>query len=93
MYSLCYLIVNENHVRVFISVNDELVIIRDCFWKYKADECFYNKVPDDIQLQSCMTCDVDGCNGVPKYSSSAPFSKLNILGVLFSFLLSKMPNF
>lgn len=78
------------HFKNLFSVNDEFITIRDCFWEYVDDECFYNKVPDDIQLESCATCDSDGCNGyngVPKYTSKAVLPKpYKILSVL-SFLL------
>lgn len=46
-----------------VTVNDEHVIIRGCFWQYEKDECFYNKMPLDIKVDSCEICVTDGCNG------------------------------
>lgn len=82
----------------FILVNDEFVIIRDCFWPDADNECFWKEVPDDIRLESCTTCNTNGCNGFPKHTPSAQI-RLNfntnqmMLNILFSFLLWTIPNF
>lgn len=74
--------------------NDEVVINRDCQWKHVEDECFYNAMPDDIQMVSCAICDSDGCNGEPKNSSETvllkSFKILSVLSFLLCHSLSKV---
>lgn len=71
--------------KMFFLVNDEFITHRDCLWKYVDDECFYNKLPDDMQVKACATCDSDGCNGMLKYNSEAVLTKpYKCLSVLLS---------
>lgn len=72
------------------------MINRDCFWQYLEDECFYSKLLLDFQVDSCETCDTDGCNGVNHNSATelaailGSSNGLIVVAVFFSYLYGKM---
>lgn len=72
------------------------MINRDCFWQFVENECFYNKMDLDIQVDACETCDTDGCNGLNHNSATELAAILRssngliVVAVFLSYLYGKM---
>lgn len=50
---------------VCISVNDEVIILRSCFWEDEDTpqaSCISNNLPSFVKIEFCKTCVTDGCN-------------------------------